>query len=295
MKSGRLLHRHLCRLSEKRKGKPDDKIARKAVAEHLGISPDKLDDEQYVQALGEFEEQMKRNWEYMKNGRSLGEEDDIGDNEIKARREYAQLCETPHPAGYSHSEVALLQHCSEVIKKGGAVSVNDKHCQTILDTKLYKNKLFLLVRDPFNIENTVYKKDATGKVVSERTGFGSVIFKQGKSRRLSRFGKPPEDGSTGEDPFDEQILICCESGGCDKLRQTENSDYELWQLSRLSHTAYSFSRFIVSSIARLMKPFTLSPRDCANDWISSLWPFGTRTLISSVFSRIYLSAAFFWA
>ena len=40
-----------------------------------------------------------------------------------------------------------------------------------------------------------------GKVVSERTGFGSVIFKQGKSRHLSRFGKHPENGGTGEDPF----------------------------------------------------------------------------------------------
>lgn len=64
---------------------------------------------------------------------------------------------------------------NQLAAKGALMLGRGPHYYTIVDMKEVEGKIFFLIRDPFNVERTSYKKEKDGTVSRSDTGYGSVV------------------------------------------------------------------------------------------------------------------------
>ncbi|MCR5482079.1 MAG: hypothetical protein K6F52_04720 [Clostridia bacterium] len=86
--------------------------------------------------------------------------------------------------GYHIHMECCYRKIEEAIEAGGAVSISIPHCVNIIDCMEKDGKLFVLMRDPFNVYNTEYVHGKSGQIEAKKEGLGKVFTGHKENRSL---------------------------------------------------------------------------------------------------------------
>lgn len=108
----------------------------------------------------------------------------IGTMDAEARKYCARFFCYENDGTYSQSELSFYFACQRVIEQGGAISISIPHCVNLIDTCEKNGRLFVLMRDPFNIYNTEYTREENGSEQTASESLTEVFTKRQENRHL---------------------------------------------------------------------------------------------------------------
>ncbi|MBR3607063.1 MAG: hypothetical protein IKL51_05770 [Lachnospiraceae bacterium] len=190
------------------------KISNHIFAEGMELSENTLD---YLVDIGKLygatleekeniEKTIRRNYEKLKIGfssetyevsrRIVGEQHGLYSKEFegdllfeseKQRMEVlaslGEYFETKRNSNYTPQMNIFFKRCEEAFSQGATLSVAIPHCVDLLAAKRYKGRMFILLRDPFNIYNNEYIIE-NGQEITKEERFTTVISGHTANRRL---------------------------------------------------------------------------------------------------------------
>lgn len=107
-----------------------------------------------------------------------------GTTDANQRKYCARYFSYQNNGTYSPGTVRFFFACQQAIEQGGAISISIPHCVNIIDTCEKNGRLFVLMRDPFNIYNTEYTRGENGAVQAASEGLAEVFTKRQENRHL---------------------------------------------------------------------------------------------------------------
>ena len=124
------------------------------------------------------------------------EAEELAESDVRKLSFATENIMVPNPNGYyKQKEIGYLRLLREMMVNGKAVPLaSNNHAVTALDVKLYNNRWFVLIRDPFNSYRYEYTQKENGKVDKNKYGFFSAV---GKHRAIKRISSNLKDGFNG--------------------------------------------------------------------------------------------------
>ena len=152
--------------------------------------------EEQSQYLSDLQTHLYHNLELIQNGetpdgfeqrqaemRQAGERG-IGTMDATDRKYCARYLCYENDGTYDQASLSFYFACQRVIEQGGAISISIPHCVNIIDTCEKDGRLFVLMRDPFNIYNTEYTRGEDGSEQAASESLREVFTKRQENRRL---------------------------------------------------------------------------------------------------------------
>lgn len=109
---------------------------------------------------------------------------EVGTLDALGRKYCAQYFSYDKQGTYNSQAISFYLTCQKVIEQGGTLSISIPHCVNIIDTQAWGGKLFVLMRDPFNIYNTEYTRQEDGTETAVSEGLYEVWSKRRENRFL---------------------------------------------------------------------------------------------------------------
>lgn len=153
--------------------------------------------EEGMECLQNIQTHLYHNLELMKNGETPdGYEDrlvemrlcglpEVGTLDANRRKYCARFFSYVNNGTYSPATVSFFFACQRVVEQGGAISISIPHCVNLIDTCERDGRLFVLMRDPFNIYNTEYNRGEDGSEQTTSESLTEVFTKRQENRHLA--------------------------------------------------------------------------------------------------------------